>query len=119
MNSIKTIPVFHVNDVDVAVRFYTEVLGFVQAFRYGTYVGLRIGKCEIHLCPPGDSQRRTGGGNAYFICDEVDDYFVKIKSTGAKPASEPGDRMYGMRDFVIVDPDGNQLSFGCDNEEHP
>ena len=48
---------------------------------------------------------------------EVDDYFRKIKAAGAKPASEPGDRMYGMRDFVVCDSDGNQLSFGCDNEK--
>jgi len=116
MKPISVIPVFHVKDVEASVRFYIEVLGFVQSFRYGTYVGLKIGKCEIHICPPGDSGPRTGGGNAYIICEEVDDYFAQIKAAGAKPRSEPADRMYGMRDFVIFDPDDNQLSFGCDNE---
>ena len=111
------IPVFHVSDVDASVRFYTEVLGFAQAFRYGTYVGLKMGRCELHICPPDDSGPRIGGGNAYIICDEVDEYYRKIKAAGAKPASEPGDRRYGMRDFVVHDPDGNQLSFGCDCEE--
>ena len=117
MKPISTIPVFHVANVETSARFYTDVLGFVQAFRYGTYVGLKMGKCEIHICPPGDYGPRIGGGNAYIICDEVDDYFAEIKAAGAKPRSEPGDRMYGMRDFVIFDPDGNQLSFGCDNEQ--
>jgi catechol 2,3-dioxygenase-like lactoylglutathione lyase family enzyme len=116
MKSISAIPVFHVKDVDSSVRFYTTVLGFVQSFRYGTYVGLKIGKCEIHICPPGDNGPRIGAGNAYIICDEVDDYFRKITAAGAKPKSEPADRIYGMRDFVIFDPDGNQLSFGRDNE---
>jgi len=72
---------------------------------------------QIQIRPPVDRDPRTGGGNAYIICDEVDDYFRKIKATGAEPISEPGDRMYGMRDFVIHDPDGNQFSFGCDNEK--
>ena len=117
MKAISIIPVFHVSNVDASVQFYTEVLGFTQAFRYGTYVGLRMGKCELHICPPGDHGPRTGGGNAYIICDEVDDYFRTVKAAGAKPISEPRDRMYGMRDFVVHDPDGNQLSFGCDNEK--
>jgi len=117
MKSVSIIPVFHVGDVDVSVRFYTEVLGFVQSFRYGTYAGLKLGQCELHICPPGDHGPRTGGGNAYIICDEVDNYFARIKEAGAKPKSEPADQMYGMRDFVIFDPDGNQLSFGCDNEK--
>jgi catechol 2,3-dioxygenase-like lactoylglutathione lyase family enzyme len=116
MKPISVIPVFHVSDVDASVRFYTEVLGFVQAFRYGTYVGLKLETCEVHICPPGDQGPGIGGGNAYIICDEVDEYFRKIKAAGAKPASEPADRMYGMRDFAVRDPDGNQLSFGCDNE---
>jgi catechol 2,3-dioxygenase-like lactoylglutathione lyase family enzyme len=116
MKIISTIPVFHVKDVDVSVRFYTEVLGFAQSFRYGTYVGLKMGQCEIHICPPGDDGPRIGGGNAYIICDEVDGYFAKIRAAGAVPKSEPADRVYGMRDFVVFDPDGNQLSFGCDNE---
>jgi catechol 2,3-dioxygenase-like lactoylglutathione lyase family enzyme len=116
MNPTAVIPVFHVQDVDASVLFYTEVLGFEQAFRYGTYVGLRLGKCELHICPPGDYGPRIGGGNAYFIGDEVDEYFKKIVAAGAKPKSEPVDQMYGMRDFVVLDPDGNQLSFGCDNE---
>ena len=116
MKPISAIPVFHVQDIESSVRFYTEVLGFAQGFRYGTYVGLKLGECEIHICPPGDVGPRTGGGNAYVICDEVDDYFSKVMAAGAKPKSKPTDRRYGMRDFVVFDPDGNQLSFGCDNE---
>jgi len=117
MQSISIIPIFQVSNVDASVKFYTEVLGFTQTFRYGTYVGLKMAKCELHICPPDDSGPRIGGGNAYIICDEVNEYFRKIKTAGAKPASEPEDRIYGMRDFVIHDPDGNQLSFGCDNEK--
>ena len=64
----------------------------------------------------GDFGPRVGGGNAYMICDEVDDYYARIKTSGAEPKTEPKDAFYGMRDFVIFDPDGNQLSFGCDNE---
>ena len=116
MKSIAAIPVFHVADVDVAVLYYTRVLGFTEAFRMGTYGGLKIGDCEIHLTVPGDNGRPVGGGNAYIICNEVDKYFATIKAAGARPKTEPANRMYGMRDFVVLDPDGNQLTFGCDIE---
>ena len=116
MKIISAIPVFHVKDVDASVDYYTKVLGFTQSFRYGTYVGLKMGQGELHICPPGDHGPGIGGGNAYVICDEVDEYCAKIKHAGAAPKSEPADRRYGMRDFLILDPDGNQLSFGCDNE---
>jgi hypothetical protein len=26
---------------------------------------------------------------------------------------EPADQPYGMRDFIVLDPDGNHLTFGC------
>jgi uncharacterized glyoxalase superfamily protein PhnB len=118
MQTTSIIPVFNVTNIDTSVKFYTEVLGFTQAFRYGTYVGLRMGKCELHICPsdPGNDSR-IGRGNAYLICDEVDEFFRKIKAAGAKPKNEPADQFYGMRDFIVHDPDGNQLSFGCDNEK--
>jgi uncharacterized glyoxalase superfamily protein PhnB len=117
MNPTTIIPVFHVADADVALKFYTQVLGFEQAFRYGTYVGVKRGPCELHLTTPGDYQREPGGGTAYVICDEVDAYYARIKAAGADVKSEPGDRMYGFRDFVVHDPDGNQLSFGRDIEK--
>jgi catechol 2,3-dioxygenase-like lactoylglutathione lyase family enzyme len=116
MSAISAIPVFHVADVDAAVRFYVQLLGFAEAFRYGTYSGLKFGRCEIHVTLPGDFGRTVGGGTAYIICDEVDEYFARLKAAGVIPRNEIADRMYGMRDFVILDPDGNQLSFGCDLE---
>jgi uncharacterized glyoxalase superfamily protein PhnB len=91
------IPIFHVQDVSAASEYYTRVLGFTETFRYGTYVWLII-----------------GAGTAYVICDEIDAYFASIKAAGATPRSEPKDRIYGMRDFAVLDPDGNQLTFGCD-----
>ena len=117
MKPLATIPVFHVADVDLSVSFYTSVLGFVQSFSFGTYRGIKMGNSEIHITLPGDFQPRIGGGTAYVICDEVDSYYATIVGRGARPINEPGDRMYGLRDFVVLDPDGNQLTFGKDIEE--
>ena len=117
MKTEALIPVFHVKDVDAAVRYYTEILGFTQSFRYGTYAGLQLGSHELHITDPGEPRQVVGAGTAYVICDEVDQYFSSLKSRSAKIKSEPADRIYGMRDFAVLDPDGNQLTFGRDVEK--
>jgi uncharacterized glyoxalase superfamily protein PhnB len=47
------------------------------------------------------------------FCDEVDDYCQEIKKNGAVIKVEPADQPYGMRDFIVLDPDGNHMTFGC------
>ena len=59
-------------------------------------------------------ERPVGGGTAYILCDEVDDYCAKIKKNGAIVKSDPKNYPYGMRDFMAIDPDGNHLAFGCE-----
>jgi catechol 2,3-dioxygenase-like lactoylglutathione lyase family enzyme len=114
MKTKTLIPIFLVSDVDAAVRYYTQVLGFTPSFRYGTYAGLKLGECELHLTDPGEPRHVVGAGTAYVICDEVDTHFGSIKAAGARLKSEPAGRSYGLRDFAVFDPDGNQLTFGCD-----
>lgn len=117
MKTKAIIPIFYVVDVDDAAGYCTRVLGFAQSFRYGTYVGLRMGSFELHITDPGEPRQIVGSGSAYVICEEVDGYFLSIKAAGAKLKCDPADRTYGMRDFAIFDLDGNQLSFGCDVAE--
>lgn len=117
MKTTALIPVFHVSNVDSAVEYYIQVLGFSLSFRYGTYAGMKLGDCELHLTDPGEPRAIIGAGTAYVICSEVDDYFASIKTAGANLKSEPSDRIYGMRDFGVFDLDGNQLTFGCDADE--
>jgi uncharacterized glyoxalase superfamily protein PhnB len=42
-----------------------------------------------------------------------DDYCQEIKKNGAVIKVEPADQPYGMRDFIVLDPDGNHMTFGC------
>jgi uncharacterized glyoxalase superfamily protein PhnB len=116
MNARTLIPIFYVANVDAAVEHYTSVFGFTPFFRYGTYAGLKLGPCELHLTDPGEARQVAGAGSAYLICDEVDDYFRTLQAAGARLKNEPADRAYGMRDFAAFDLDGNQITFGCDTD---
>ena len=59
-----------------------------------------------------EAAARRGGAIVVFA-DEVDAYSEAVKGRGAEIALEPTDEPYGMRDFVVIDPDGNVLTFGC------
>jgi uncharacterized glyoxalase superfamily protein PhnB len=109
-------PVFHVVDVDAALKNYKDVLGFEEDFRVGDYVGVKLGKITVHLSKysAGEYAKPIGGSIVYVFCDEVDAYYAEIKKKGAKVKYPPQDTHYGMREFMVADLDGHHLAFGCD-----
>ena len=113
-------PVFQVADLEASIRHYTEVLGFSPDFRFGDYAGVKRGDVCLHLCGHTIHQRPVGGGTVYIFCAEpVDTYHAELVTRGAKLIAPPKDYAYGMRDFMVVDLDGNHLAFGCRSEDAP
>ena len=106
--------VFQVTDLDGSLRFYKDVLGFSEDFRFGDYAGIKLGDACLHLTKQGIYNRPIGGGTVYVFCDEVDGYFAEISGRGANTKSAPKNYDYGMRDFTMTDQDGNHLTFGCE-----
>lgn len=105
--------VFFVSDVDRALAFYTDALGFRQVFRIGDYVGVEQEDAIIHLTlPTVPHARPVGSGSIYVFGEGIDDYYQGLKSKGVSLANEPRNYSYGMRDFTVEDPDGNVLTFG-------
>jgi uncharacterized glyoxalase superfamily protein PhnB len=105
--------VLQVADLGVALAFYCDVLGFTEDFRYGNYAGVYLGKVEVHLCLHTIWKRPVGGGAVVIVGDEVDAYCAGIRERGARILAEPADQEYGLRDFVVSDPDGNVLTFSA------
>jgi uncharacterized glyoxalase superfamily protein PhnB len=114
MKATSAVPIFQVSNVEASLKHYTSVLGFVEDFRFDDYAGVKLGDVRLYLSGHSIHERPIGGGTAYILCDEVDDYCARIKKNGAIVKSDPKDYPYGMRDFVTVDLDGNHLAFGCE-----
>ena len=74
------------------------------------------GYIVIHLQASEHTKRQPGQGVVYVFADNVDAVFEELRSKGANVLHPPKDFSYGMRDFIIADPDGNQLSFGMQSK---
>jgi len=48
---------------------------------------------------------------AYIQVSGVDAYYSELKARGVN-LGDLGTREYGMRDFEVIDPNGNRLAFG-------
>ncbi len=114
-----------VPDVEASVRFYTGKLGFhLMRMERGTIgggeratfavVGLeRAALLIAHESLEGDLALPPGGGAVHIriVVDDVDALYQRAREGGAAIANDIADRPYGLRDFIIRDPDGFLLRF--------
>ncbi len=115
MQVLSSAVVIHVSDLGMATNFYTQVLGFDPDFTFGDYAGLTHNHICIHLNGPkntGGIKKEPGNAHVCFECDEVDDFYSSVIKNKVLIVAPIADRVYGMRDFAINDPDGNTLVFG-------
>lgn len=108
-------PRFLVADVLASVDYYREQLGFelVDTFQDPpTYATVSRDGGEVHLA------RRSAGmapggirSSCYAYTDDVDALYEEMGSREARIVEGPTTRVYGMREFVVEDPDGNRLVF--------
>ena len=123
-------------DAGSAVAFYRDVLGFSldESFpdeNRPMWASLSLNGQVVMLgqapqegeAPPEDfdevyrenheAWRRGPGGGVYMFLhvEDVDAYHAEITGRGAKAEFEPRNEFYGLRDFVVRDPDGFCLTF--------
>ena len=107
--------VFVVADIAKSTGHYRDVLGFTVTFEYGTptfYVCLCRDEVALHLLAASETSRLPGNGGLCVFVRDVDAVHAELAARGASILKPPQNYDYGMRDFDVVDPDGNQLTFG-------
>ena len=105
------------SDLAASRDFYVEHLSFGLDFVFrepAFYMGLVRDKLEMHLIDeqPPNARQPAGGGYLNILTGEVDNLYQLLIAAGVKMLVSVGDREYGLRDFMIGDPDGNVLIFG-------
>jgi len=105
-------PRLPVTDVERALAFYVDRLGFKLGWKWGSPITHgNVCRDSISLDLISMPQGRCGTAMAYIQLSGVDAYFSELKGRNLD-LMPPEDRPYGMRDFEVVDLDGNRLAFG-------
>jgi catechol 2,3-dioxygenase-like lactoylglutathione lyase family enzyme len=107
--------VFTVADIRASIGHYRDILGFDVTFEYGEpifYACLCRDEVRLHLVAAHRTKRVAGNGAICVFVKDVNGLHGELVARGANVLKAPADYAYGMRDFDIVDLDGNQLTFG-------
>ena len=101
-----------VEDIPAAVDFYTRKLGFTPGFLWGdppTFAGVNLGEVQIFLA---QGTPNPEGCSVNFVVGDADELFESHRANGVEVAVPPDDRPYGLRDYMVRDLHGYNLSFG-------
>lgn len=110
--------VFVVSDITKSAAYYCDVLGFTTTFRYGDptyYVCLCRDEVALHLLAARETKRLAGQAAVCIFVKDVDGVHAELAGRGAKIVKAPQTYDYGMRDFDVLDLDGNHLTIGMES----
>jgi catechol 2,3-dioxygenase-like lactoylglutathione lyase family enzyme len=118
-NFIQVTPFIVLRDLEGALTFFTEILGFKTLFRAANYayihretVGFRLLEETGKDAPPPGTRRC-----AYYIdVHDVDLLYAELKpKLDTLPEGDvygPVDQSYGQRELLVLAPDCNLIAFG-------
>jgi catechol 2,3-dioxygenase-like lactoylglutathione lyase family enzyme len=123
-NVMKIVPVIKSGDLERSLHFYTQVLDFER--KWPGFEDRELANGVIDLVRDGAElqlSRHSGDGvfgsvNRVFV-EDVDERFVTFRTRGLdttlRPESPihtaPVNQTWGLREFAVTDPDGNNLCF--------
>jgi catechol 2,3-dioxygenase-like lactoylglutathione lyase family enzyme len=112
-------PQFLVDDLERAIAYYRDVLGFTFGEPWGGFyaIGTRDG-FELHLkeAPKNPAERQHRRANEhldiYAGVDGIDAFYDHCVANGAKIIKPLAPTAWGTKDFYLEDPEGYILCFG-------
>lgn len=108
------IPKLPMRDKNITRAFYIDKLGFKEIGDYEAYLMVRKDTIEIHFFEFKELNPKENYGQVYIRTNGIDDFYqtlldykIKIHPNG-KLESKP----WGQKEFSLLDPDTNLLTFG-------
>jgi catechol 2,3-dioxygenase-like lactoylglutathione lyase family enzyme len=118
-NFIQITPFMHVQDIEKALAFFNDILGFETQLRMANYAYLHRETVGFRLLEEKGADRVPPGNRrfAYYIdVRDVDQLFAELKpkldTLPARDVVGPVNQRYGQRELLVLAPDGNLIAFG-------
>lgn len=108
----RAVPVLASLDIEATQRFYDERLGFESVARYADYGIVARDGVQIHfwLTDDGDIPKAT---SCRIDVTGIDQLYQQMSTAGVVHPNGPlVDQPWGLREFAVLDGDGNMIKFG-------
>ena len=107
-------PILGTRDIEKAIHFYVDRLGFTLAFRDGSvptnYIGLRRDGVELHM--QFQYPHEMGTTRLRIVVDDPDVLYEEYKDKDVfHEGTRLADTPWGTREFALYDLDRNALTF--------
>jgi len=106
----KALPDLPFRDVAAAVAYYRDVLGFRINYQQHDLGVMDRDDITVLLIPR--TELYKGIGSAYVYVEDADVLYAELLGKGATLKGEPESHPWGLRDFQVVDLEGNRITFG-------
>ncbi|MBL7952511.1 MAG: VOC family protein [Flavobacteriales bacterium] len=107
-------PKLPMRDKEVTRAYYVDQLGFHLVGDYDDYLMVQRDNVEIHFFLFADLDPRTNYGQVYIRSTRIDALYEGWVASGiaVHPNGPLRTKPWGQREFALLDPDNNLLTFG-------
>lgn len=109
-------PILRVSDLDVSLRYYVDILGFVLDWKDddgNTFASVSRDRCHIFLA---EGDQGNAGSWMWIGVTDVDVLHAELLGKGAEVRQPPANYPWGSREMQVADPDGNVLRLASENK---
>jgi len=107
-------PKLPMRDIAVTKVYYVHQLGFKELADYGDYLILSKDNIELHFFKFKDLDPKENYGQVYIRTNDIESWYQSLinKGVAIHPNGALNTKPWGQREFSLLDPDHNLLTFG-------
>lgn len=107
-------PKLPMRDKAATKKYYLEQLGFTELGDYGNYLLLEKDNIEIHFFEFKELDPKKNNGQIYIRTDNIEKLYQTMldNKVSIHPNGTLQTKPWGQKEFVLLDPDHNLLTFG-------
>jgi catechol 2,3-dioxygenase-like lactoylglutathione lyase family enzyme len=117
------VPVIATADVAGTVRYFEQTLGFKQQWLWGeppVYAGIKAGGAMMYVCHDPELaatiKERRLGPDIFLWVNNIESVYRQHRANNAEITEELSARSWGVRQYVIREPNGYLLKVAESNE---
>lgn len=98
----------------ITKKYYIEQLGFSELNDYGDYLLLNKDNIEIHFFEFKELDPKKNYGQVYIRTNDIENFYQNLLDckVNIHPNAPLQLKPWGQKEFAILDPDNNLLTFG-------